>query len=171
MTGVFGAAELSLCCLLLAAATGHAQSPPSDPISTAPPAAMSGLVPTYEINKIARAAGFSPLAPPQREGTTYVLRAIDSCEILMRVVVDARSGAMEAAFCVATLEDALARHGKPDIFNTDQGSQFASEAFTGVLAGNDIARSERSIGSFPQGPTAWLAFQPSRAVMAAVDHA
>src|SRR5436190_24085709 len=31
---------------------------------------------------------------------------------------------MEAAFCVETLEDALARHGKPDIFNTDQGSQF-----------------------------------------------
>ena len=30
---------------------------------------------------------------------------------------------MEAAFCVETLEDALARHGKPDIFNTDQGSQ------------------------------------------------
>ncbi len=29
---------------------------------------------------------------------------------------------MEAAFCVETLEDALARHGKPDIFNTDQGS-------------------------------------------------
>jgi hypothetical protein len=30
---------------------------------------------------------------------------------------------MEAAFCVETLEDALARHGKPEIFNTDQGSQ------------------------------------------------
>jgi hypothetical protein len=32
---------------------------------------------------------------------------------------------MEAAFCVETLEDALARHGKPEIFNTDQGSQGA----------------------------------------------
>jgi transposase InsO family protein len=32
---------------------------------------------------------------------------------------------MEAAFCVETLGDALARHGKPDIFNADQGSQFA----------------------------------------------
>jgi putative transposase len=31
---------------------------------------------------------------------------------------------MEAAFCITTLEDALARHGKPEIFNTDQGSQF-----------------------------------------------
>jgi len=36
---------------------------------------------------------------------------------------------MEAAFCVETLEDALARHGKPDIFNTDQGSQFTGSAF------------------------------------------
>jgi hypothetical protein len=96
MAGVFRAAELSLCCLLLAATPGHAQSPPSDPISTAVPASLSGLVPPYEINKIARAAGFSPLAPPQREGTTYVLRAIDSREILMRVVVDARSGAIRA---------------------------------------------------------------------------
>ena len=40
-----------------------------------------------------------------------------------RAVV-AASITMEAAFCVETLEDALARHGKPDIFNTDQGSQF-----------------------------------------------
>ena len=40
---------------------------------------------------------------------------------------------MEAAFCVETLEDAMARHGKPDIFNTDQGSQFTCEAFTDVL--------------------------------------
>jgi putative transposase len=37
------------------------------------------------------------------------------------------------------LEDALARHGKPDILNTDQGSQFTGAAFTGVLAGNGIA--------------------------------
>jgi putative transposase len=38
----------------------------------------------------------------------------------------------QAAFCVETLEDALARHGKPEIFNTDQGSQFTGSAFTGV---------------------------------------
>jgi hypothetical protein len=46
---------------------------------------------------------------------------------------------MEAAFCVGTLEDALARHGKPEIFNIDQGSQFTGTAFTGVLADNGIA--------------------------------
>src|SRR3984893_13260841 len=46
---------------------------------------------------------------------------------------------MEAAFCVETREDALARHGKPDIFSTDQGSQFTGSAFTGMLASNGIA--------------------------------
>jgi len=40
---------------------------------------------------------------------------------------------MDASFCVAALEEALARYGKPEIFNTDQGSQFTSQAFTTVL--------------------------------------
>src|SRR5512144_1116403 len=40
---------------------------------------------------------------------------------------------LEADFCVEALEEALARHGKPEIFNTDQGSQFTSEPFTGLL--------------------------------------
>jgi len=39
---------------------------------------------------------------------------------------------MEASFCVETLEEALAKHGKPEIFNTDQGSQFTGRAFTDV---------------------------------------
>ena len=55
---------------------------------------------------------------------------------------------MEAAFCVETLEDALARHGKPDIFNTDQGSQFTSLAFTGLLAANGIAISMDGKGAW-----------------------
>jgi len=40
---------------------------------------------------------------------------------------------MEEAFCVSALESALRRHGRPQIFNTDQGSQFTGQAFTGVL--------------------------------------
>jgi putative transposase len=55
---------------------------------------------------------------------------------------------MEAAFCVETLEDALARHGKPDIFNTDQGSQFTGSLFTGVLANNNIAISMDGKGAW-----------------------
>src|SRR5271167_1857660 len=46
---------------------------------------------------------------------------------------------MEATFCVETLEDALARYGKPEIFNTDQGSQFTGQTFTGALIKSGIA--------------------------------
>jgi putative transposase len=44
------------------------------------------------------------------------------------------SNTMDSSFCVEALEEALARFGVPEIFNTDQGSQFTSAAFTGVLA-------------------------------------
>ena len=54
---------------------------------------------------------------------------------------------MEAAFCVETLEDALAKHGKPEIFNTDQGSQFTGTSFTGVLL-NEIAISMDGKGAW-----------------------
>ncbi|MBU1713441.1 MAG: DDE-type integrase/transposase/recombinase [Proteobacteria bacterium] len=42
------------------------------------------------------------------------------------------------ASCAEALEEAIIRFGKPDIFNTDQGSQFTSEAFTGILNTNGI---------------------------------
>jgi len=54
-------------------------------------------VPPYEILRTVRAAGFEPLAPALREGTTYVVRAIDFRGIPMRVSVDARSGAIREA--------------------------------------------------------------------------
>jgi putative transposase len=41
--------------------------------------------------------------------------------------------------CVETLRDAMARHGELEIFNTEQGSQFAGQAFTGMLADNGVA--------------------------------
>jgi putative transposase len=48
------------------------------------------------------------------------------------------SNTMDVSFCVAALEEALARFGRPQIFNTDQGSQFTSAAFTGTLAAAGI---------------------------------
>ena len=54
---------------------------------------------------------------------------------------------MEAAFCVQALEVALARHGKPEIFNSDQGSQFTGHALAGVLAGHGIAISIEAKGA------------------------
>ena len=51
-------------------------------------------------------------------------------------------------FCVEALEDALARHGKPEILNTDQGSQLHRAAFTGVLIKNEIAVSMDGRGAW-----------------------
>lgn len=55
---------------------------------------------------------------------------------------------MEAAFCVEALEEALARHGKPEISNTDQGSQFTSQEFTGVLSKAGVAISMDGKGAW-----------------------
>lgn len=55
---------------------------------------------------------------------------------------------MEADFCIEAVEEALARHGKPDIFNTDQGSQFTGEAFTGMLLRSGIAISMDGKGAW-----------------------
>ena len=49
------------------------------------------------------------------------------------------SSTLDSGFCVEALEAALARYGKPEIFNTDQGDQFTSEAFTGLLKAHQIA--------------------------------
>ncbi len=53
---------------------------------------------------------------------------------------------MESDFCVEALEEALAKHGTPEIFNTDQGAQFTGDAFTSVLkkAGIDISMDGKS---------------------------
>jgi transposase InsO family protein len=74
---------------------------------------------------------------PMARGFVYLAVVLDWFS--RRVLSWRLSITMEAAFCIETLEDALARHGKPDIFNTDQGSQFTGVTFTGVLAGNGIA--------------------------------
>jgi putative transposase len=68
---------------------------------------------------------------PIGRGFLYLVAVMDWAS---RAVLAWRlSNTMDAGFCVAALEDALARHGRPEIFNTDQGSQFAGQAFTGAL--------------------------------------
>ena len=83
---------------------------------------------------------------PMARGFVYLAVVLDWFS--RRVLSWRLSITMEAAFCVATLEDALARHGKPEIFNTDQGSQFTGSAFTSVLANNDIAISMDGKGAW-----------------------
>ena len=68
---------------------------------------------------------------PIGRGFLYLVAIMDWAS---RAVLSWRlSNSMDTSFCVAALEEALARFGTPEIFNTDQGSQFTSAAFTGVL--------------------------------------
>ena len=83
---------------------------------------------------------------PMAQGFVYLAVVLDWAT--RRVLSWRLSITMEAAFCVETLEDALACHGRPDIFNTDQGSQFTGQAFTGVLADNGIAISMDGKGAW-----------------------
>ncbi len=88
-------AALAASMMLMLVAGAAAQSPSPPPAAAPPqPKPVTGFVPTFEIMRTVRAAGFDPLAPPLREGTTYVLRATDYRGILMRVVLDARTGAI-----------------------------------------------------------------------------
>jgi putative transposase len=70
-------------------------------------------------------------------GFAYLVAVIDWYS--RRVLSWRISNSMEAEFCVDCLEEALRRHGRPEIFNSDQGSQFTSDAFTGVLKREGIA--------------------------------
>ena len=71
-----------------------------------------------------------------RRGFVYLAAVVDVAS--RRVLAHRVSITMEASFCVEVLEEAMVRHGKPEIFNTDQGSQFTSHEFTSVLTAADI---------------------------------
>ena len=73
---------------------------------------------------------------PMAKGFVYLAVVLDWFS--RRVLSWRLSITMEASFCIETLQEALARHGKPEIFNTDQGSQFTCPAFTDVLVANDV---------------------------------
>ena len=83
---------------------------------------------------------------PMARGFVYLAVVLDWFS--RRVLSWRVSITMEAAFCVETLQDALAKHGKPEISNTDQGSQFTGSAFTGVLADHGIAISMDGKGAW-----------------------
>lgn len=83
---------------------------------------------------------------PMARGFVYLAAVIDWAT--RRVLSWRLSITMEASFCVEALEEALAKYGKPEIFNTDQGSQFTGSTFTGVLKGNDIAISMDGKGAW-----------------------
>jgi len=74
---------------------------------------------------------------PMAKGFVYLVAVMDWCS---RKVLSWRlSNTMDVGFCVEALEEAIRRYGCPEIFNTDQGSQFTSEEFTNVLKKNKIS--------------------------------
>ena len=83
---------------------------------------------------------------PMARGFVYLVAVIDWHT--RRVLSHRVSITMEADFCIEALEEAMAKYGKPEIFNTDQGSQFTSEAFTRVLIDNAIAISMDGKGAW-----------------------
>ena len=68
---------------------------------------------------------------PMEKGNLYLVSVIDWYS--RRVLAWRPSNSMEADFCVEALQEAILTYGAPEIFNTDQGTQFTSEAITSVL--------------------------------------
>jgi len=83
---------------------------------------------------------------PMARGFVYLAAVIDWST--RRVLAWRLSTTMEVDFCIEAVEAALATYGRPEIFNTDQGSQFTSAAFTGLLLENKIAISMDGRGSW-----------------------
>ena len=83
---------------------------------------------------------------PMARGFVYLAAVVDWFS--RRVLAWRVSITMEVAFCLEAVEEALAKHGKPEIFNTDQGSQFTSADFTGLLLDNAIAISMDGKGAW-----------------------
>ena len=83
---------------------------------------------------------------PMARGFVYLAAVVDWFS--RRVLSWRVSITMEVAFCLEAVEEALARHGRPEIFNTDQGSQFTSAAFTGLLLDNAVAISMDGKGAW-----------------------
>jgi putative transposase len=74
---------------------------------------------------------------PMVRGFVYLAAVVDWFS--RRVLAWRLSITLEVEFCIEAVEEALARYGTPEIFNTDQGSQFTSAAFTGLLKETGIA--------------------------------
>ena len=74
---------------------------------------------------------------PMERGFIYLAAVMDWAT--RRVLAWRVSNTLTADFCVDAVEEAIARYGKPEIFNTDQGTQFTSDAFTTMLHGHGAA--------------------------------
>ena len=73
---------------------------------------------------------------PMRKGFIYLAAVLDWST--RRVLSWRLSNSLSTDFCIEAVEEAVQRHGKPEIFNTDQGSQFTSQEFVGLIQGHGI---------------------------------
>jgi putative transposase len=92
---------------------------------------------------------------PMAKGFLYLVVVMDW---VSRAVLGWRlSNTLGADFCVQALEEALSSYGQPEIFNTDQGSQFTSDDFTGTLKrhGITISMDGKSLPPRRRGAAAW----------------
>ena len=83
---------------------------------------------------------------PMSRGFVYLAAVVDWFS--RRILSWRLSITMDVDFCLEAVEEALARYGRPEIFNTDQGSQFTSAAFTGLLLEHAIAVSMDGRGAW-----------------------
>ena len=83
---------------------------------------------------------------PVRRGFLYLVAIMDWAT--RHVLAWRLSNTMDASFCVEALAEALGRYGRPEIFNTDQGSQFTGRDFTGALKDADVAISMDGRGRY-----------------------
>ena len=112
-------------------------------------------------NRLSNAAAFALVIPaprllyvwatdityiPMARGFVYLIAIVDWFS--RRVLAWRLSITLETDFCIEALEEALTRFGSPEIFNTDQGSQFTSMAFTSVLHREKIAISMDGRGAW-----------------------
>jgi putative transposase len=74
---------------------------------------------------------------PMARGFCYLVAIMDWAS--RRVMAWRLSNTLDASFCIEALEEAIRKYGTPEIFNTDQGSQFTSEAFTDILNTHSIS--------------------------------
>jgi hypothetical protein len=156
--GVVRAAALTAVFVAFAAAPGAAQAP-----QALPP--LPGFVPPYEITRIVRSAGFDPLAPPLRQGATYVLRATDFRGILMRVVVDGRSGAIRAVNRIVAASEA---YGPVEMLPPPYGAPPAYvQPMSPGYAPSGMMPIERSVA--PDLPAATSSMTPNPAARAAIS--
>lgn len=94
------------------------------------------LLRNLEITRVNQVWGLDITYIPVKNGYVYLIAIID---LYSRFVVGwSLSNTMEAEWCIEAVEQAIQEYGVPDIINTDQGSQFTSDEFTGFLQSKDI---------------------------------